>query len=69
LQMNETRILIRLLRMYIPRNWEFGSGLAKLGNFRGGGGFELPIPPFGTPLQINSYVLMSVETVLDPVTG
>jgi hypothetical protein len=30
LQMNETHILIRLLRMYIPRNWEFGSALAKL---------------------------------------
>jgi hypothetical protein len=28
--MNETLILIRLLRMYIPRNWEFGSALAKL---------------------------------------
>jgi hypothetical protein len=26
--MNETHILIRLLRMYIPRNWEFGSALA-----------------------------------------
>jgi hypothetical protein len=25
LQMHETRILIRLLRMYFPRNWEFGS--------------------------------------------
>jgi hypothetical protein len=22
--------------MYIPRNWEFGSALAKLQNFRGG---------------------------------
>jgi hypothetical protein len=31
--MNETHILIRLLRMYIPRNWEFGSGLVKLWNF------------------------------------
>jgi hypothetical protein len=49
LQMNETRILIRLLRMYIPRNWEFGSTLAK---FRGEGGFDPPTttPPFGTPL-------------------
>jgi hypothetical protein len=28
LQMNETHILIRLLRMYSPRNWEFGSALA-----------------------------------------
>jgi hypothetical protein len=38
LQMNEPRILIRLLRMYIPRNWEFGSASAKLRNFDGGGG-------------------------------
>jgi hypothetical protein len=33
LQINETRILIRLLQMYIPRSWEFGSALAKLRNF------------------------------------
>jgi hypothetical protein len=38
LQMNEIHILIRLLRMYIPRNWEFGSALAKLRNFGRGGG-------------------------------
>jgi hypothetical protein len=42
LQMNETRILISLLRMYIPRNWEFGSALAKLLNFGGGGGGLTP---------------------------
>jgi hypothetical protein len=33
LQMSETRILIRLLRMYFPRNWEFSSALSKLRNF------------------------------------
>jgi hypothetical protein len=38
LQMNETRILIRLLRMYFPRNWEFGSALSKLRKYGGGGG-------------------------------
>jgi hypothetical protein len=45
--MNETHILIRLLQMYIPRNWEFGSALAKLRNFVGG--FEPPPTsrPFG----------------------
>jgi hypothetical protein len=37
LQMNGIHILIMLLRMYIPRNGEFGSALAKLQNFRGGG--------------------------------
>jgi hypothetical protein len=26
LQMSETRIFIRLLRIYFPRKWEFGSG-------------------------------------------
>jgi hypothetical protein len=36
LQMNETRILIRLLQMYFPRNREFGSALSKLWNFEGG---------------------------------
>jgi hypothetical protein len=35
--MNETHVLIRLLRMYIPLKWEFGSALAKLRNFGGGG--------------------------------
>jgi hypothetical protein len=34
LQMSETGILIRLLRMYFPRNWEFGLALSKLRNFR-----------------------------------
>ena len=49
--MSESRILVRLLRMYFPRNWEFGSALSKLRNFGGGGGFEHPqTPPLGTPL-------------------
>jgi hypothetical protein len=46
LQMNETRILITLLRMYIARNWEFGSALSKLRNL---GAFESQNPPLGTP--------------------
>jgi hypothetical protein len=46
LQMSETRILIRLLRMYFPQNWEFGSALSKLRNF-GGGGVWNPNPPSG----------------------
>jgi hypothetical protein len=41
--MNKTHILIRLLQMYIPRNWEFGSDVAKLRNF--GGEFKHPPPP------------------------
>jgi hypothetical protein len=35
--MSETHIMIRLLRMYIPRNWEFGSVMAKGGIFFFGG--------------------------------
>jgi hypothetical protein len=35
LQMIETRILITLLRMYIPWNREFGSALSKLRNLGG----------------------------------
>jgi hypothetical protein len=31
--MGEIRNLIRLLRKYFPRNWEFGSDLSKLRNF------------------------------------
>ena len=42
-KMSESRILVRLLRMYFPRNWEFGSALSKLRNF--GGGFEHPKQP------------------------
>jgi hypothetical protein len=34
---SDTRILIRLLRMYFPRNWEFGLALSKLRNFRAEG--------------------------------
>jgi hypothetical protein len=45
LQMGETHILIRLLWIYFPLNWEFGSALSKLRNFGGGGGFEHPKPP------------------------
>jgi hypothetical protein len=38
LQVSETRILIRLIRMYFPRSWEFDSALSKLRNFGEGGG-------------------------------
>jgi uncharacterized protein Usg len=31
--MSETRILIMLLQMYIPQNWEFGPAFSKLRNF------------------------------------
>jgi hypothetical protein len=41
LQMSEPRILIRLLRMYFPRNWEFAQ-LCQ--NFGISGVFEPPPP-------------------------
>jgi hypothetical protein len=44
LQMSETLIPIRLLRMYFPWNWEFGSALSTLRNF-GGWGLNPPNPP------------------------
>jgi hypothetical protein len=34
--MSETLILIRLLQMYIPQNWDFGEAFSKLRNFGGG---------------------------------
>ena len=42
--MSESRILVRLLQMYFPWNWEFGSALSKLRNF-GGWGLNTPNPP------------------------
>jgi hypothetical protein len=43
--MSETCILIRLLRMCFPWNWEFGSALSKLRNFGEGGLNPQPPPP------------------------
>jgi hypothetical protein len=52
LQMSETLILIRLLRIYFPLNREFGSALSKLRNF--GVGVEPPPPtPLCTPLEFS----------------
>jgi hypothetical protein len=34
-KMSLTCTLVRLLQMYFPQNWEFGSALSKLQNFRG----------------------------------
>jgi len=49
-KMNETRIVVRLLRMNFPRNWEFGSALSKLRNFGGEGVSSPKTPPLGAPL-------------------
>jgi hypothetical protein len=53
LQMSETRILIRLLGMYFPRNWEFGSALSTLRNL-GGGGVWTPKPPLGSHCAVST---------------
>jgi hypothetical protein len=53
--MSETRILISLLRMYFPRNWEFGSALSKLRNL-GEGGLNPPNPTLGTPLLVHKCI-------------
>jgi hypothetical protein len=45
-KMSETHILVTLLQMYFPRNWEFGSALSKFRNF--GGGWT-PKPPRYAP--------------------
>jgi hypothetical protein len=34
-KMSETRILVRLVRIYFPWNWEFGSAFSKLRKFGG----------------------------------
>jgi hypothetical protein len=57
--MNETSILITLLWMYIPRNWEFGSALPKLRNF---GVVEPRDPPFGTSLC--NITLLNAKIIL-----
>jgi hypothetical protein len=49
LQMSETRILIRLLRMYFPWNREFSSALSKLQNFEG--------PPMRTTAHVKRIQL------------
>jgi hypothetical protein len=45
LQMSKIRILIRLLRMYFPRNWEFVSAPSKLRNFGEASGLNTSPPP------------------------
>jgi hypothetical protein len=54
--MNETHILIRLLWTYIPRNWEFGSALAKLRNFGEGLNPTNPTPRYATVFHCQSIV-------------
>jgi hypothetical protein len=54
LQMGETRILIRLLLMYFPWNWEFGSAFSKLQN----SGEGLNTPPLPTPLTTPERILL-----------
>jgi hypothetical protein len=63
--MSETRILIRLLWMYFPQNWEFGSALSKLWNFEGGGGYEPPQTPLSVRhwVWIEKYLLLLITSI------
>jgi hypothetical protein len=60
LQMSQTGILIRLLRIYFPRNWEFGSALSKLRNFVGRGGLNPPKSHLGMPLFTAPFLTNSL---------
>jgi hypothetical protein len=53
--MRETCILIRLLQMYIPQNWEFGPAFSKLRNFKGG--LNPPNPLLGTPVALAMFIV------------
>jgi hypothetical protein len=68
--MNKTHILITLLWMYIPRNWEFGSALQ---NFEISGWVVEP-PSLGTPLicqtlRMCSCCVCSIETCSGKTLG
>jgi hypothetical protein len=60
--MRETSIIIRLLLMYFPRNWKFGSDLSKPWKW-GGGGLETSTP-LGTPLLIERTKLVNGRTIV-----
>jgi hypothetical protein len=62
LQMSETRILIRFLRMYIPRNWEFGPALVKHRNCAGGLNPQTP-PQYATGCSEWRVLKLPVDTV------
>jgi hypothetical protein len=55
--MDETHILIRLLQINFPQNWEFDSALSKLQNF------EPPNPRhLGMPLSVNCPLCVLPES-------
>jgi hypothetical protein len=66
LQMNETHILIMLLRMYMPRNWEFGSALANFGILEGRGGLN-PTPPL--PLSWSTTGVLYTKKLQDDISS
>jgi hypothetical protein len=68
LQMSETRILIKLLQVYFPWNWEFSPALSKLQNFGGGGG-EFESSALGTPLILkNGLCYLTLQNTVPPCT-
>jgi hypothetical protein len=65
LQTSEPRILIRLLRMYFPRNWEFGSAFSKHRNF--GEGVSTPPPPrYATADKHDTHSSLSQRHTIQP---
>jgi hypothetical protein len=53
--------------MYIPRNWEFGSALAKLQNFGREGGCSNPLPSrYATVLHsISNHIIEITQKASD----
>jgi hypothetical protein len=60
LQMSENCILIRLLRMYFPQNWEFVSAFQNFGILEGGSGWT----PQNPPLVSHWYTTPSMKFLL-----
>jgi hypothetical protein len=66
--MGETHILIRLLWMYFPQNWEFGSALSKLWNFGGGlNPTKYTIDVEVISLNIINHLVFVIETLFPEV--
>jgi hypothetical protein len=66
--MSEPRILIRLLRIYFPWNWEFGSALSKLRNF-GTGGVEPPPPTVRPDIYCSFFSAGFIATFVGSLSG
>jgi hypothetical protein len=59
LQMSETHILIRLLWMYFPWNWDFATALKNRQRWGGGGRSPQTPPRYTTDIVIKMYDVLS----------